>query len=282
MSEYLITNVSINTQSELLSVIDDDNNQRYSIEAANNLRTKLSANYKFLGLGFGFSPHTSNRKSKFLEARVNVFLKQWILGANFSRIKGFYAQNDYLQNVQTDFPDLKSTRYTLSTSYNFNDKFSLKHLIQKNEWQRTSAGSFVPSFTISYNRIFDLVDNEKYKQHNYDFSILPTYHYTWCIDNNWFIAPSVTPKAGVRFSSNSKAKNTFFTRGFNFRLQFGITTERVAVGAIFNFESNNINYKSVRRTINDRNHGQLYFAYRFDAPKFLERTVEGIERKLGI
>ncbi|MCB4799857.1 DUF4421 family protein [Neotamlana laminarinivorans] len=282
LNDYLITKVSINRQTEILSVNEDINNERYTIEATNDLRTKLSANYKFLGFGFGFSPPQSDRKSKFLEAKLNLFLSKWVLGADFSRIKGFYAQNIDLQNPDRDFPDLKSTSYRFSAGYLLNDRFSYKHLFQLNEWQRESSGSFIPSFTYRYNRISDFIDGDKVVQHNSDFTLSPAYYYTWCVDQNWFVTPAISPKFGMRFSKDDTNKETYFTRGFNFRLQFGFTNERVAAGATFTFESNNINYRSTRSTINDRNHAQLYFAYRFNAPKFLQRTVESIERKFGL
>lgn len=285
--DKLLLRANINTQSESFSIVD--NEDRFTIEALNSFRLQLSANYKFVGLSIGFSPKSRNSdfKSKFFESQLQFFIKkQWIQTFNYSKVEGFYSENVQNLDIEDQFPNLKTTSITGKTAYIHNPNFSLKHLSHHNEWQQYSAGSFIPSLTYGLNRITDVVDNENYTQNNFDVTLAPAYYYTWCLERNWFVSPNISPALGIRFSKDKTAttevSNTYFTKALSVGLQFGYTSNKISTGATFNFNSNSINGSTTRELTNDKNYANLYFAYRLDPPKFLEKTVGKIEEKLGL
>jgi len=285
--DKLLLRANINTQSESFSIID--NEERFTIEALNSFRLQLSANYKFVGLSIGFSPKSKNSdfKSKFFESQLQFFIKQqWIQTFNFSRVQGFYQENVQTLDIEAQFPNLKSTSITGQTAYVYNRNFSLKHLSHQNEWQQYSAGSFIPSLKYGLNRISDIVDNEKFIQNNFDITLAPAYYYTWCLQSNWFVSPNISPALGIRFTKDktptSETNETYFTKALSVGLQFGYTSTRFSAGATFNFNSNSINNRLERELTNDKNYANIYFAYRLDPPKFLERSVRKIEEKFGL
>ena len=283
---YLVFKTNISTQNESFSILDGDEN--FSIEALNAFKLQLAANYRFLGLSFSFSPVGKNSEfeSKFIETKIRFFIKKWIQSVEYRRVQGFYEENVSTDAVTLQFPHLKTTSYIGETSYVFNDDFSLKHLTDQNEWQHESAGSFIPAIRYGYNRISDYIVDGKLVVNSYDIKLAPSYYYTWCLKNNWFISPNATPTLGVRFSKETfldqKQSEVFLTKGLNLGIQYGYTSERISTGAIFNFEANSINNNAQRSLEIDRNYVNLYFTYRFDAPRFLEEAVNKVYKKLGL
>lgn len=282
--EHLLLKSNINTQSESFSI--QNNNQSILVNANNTYRIEVAANYKFLGLKIGFSPSSqdSDFKSKFLNYQLNVFLKQWIQSLEYRKVQGFYQENN--ATLLAQFPNLKTTSWMGTTSYVLNDNFSLKHLTHLNEWQRETAGSFVPTLTYGFNRLSNTINNQKVAENSVDLSVAPAYYYTWAFKNHWFISSSISPALGLRFTteklSESTNKDTFVTRALGLTLQFGYTSETISAGASFNFDSNAINKDLTQSMINDKSYASLYFGYRFTPPKFLKQTVEKIENRLGI
>lgn len=284
--EKLLLRTQISTQNEIFSIINED--ERYSIEASNLLKLQLAANYKFIGLSVSFSPNNKNSDfvSSFLESNLDFFVKEkWIQSFHYSRVRGFYLESQPI-DLDKQFPNLKTTNYYGATAYNYNPNFSLKHLLHHNEWQKKSAGSLVPSLKYGYNRISDIVDNEKIAQNNFDLALSIPYYYTWCFKKHWFISPNISPALGIRFSSektlDDKSNESYLIRSLNVGLQYGYTSEKISAGVKFNFDSNSVNNKFTREFINDKNYATLYFAYRLEPPGFLKRGVDKINEKLGL
>jgi len=282
--ENLLVKSNINTQNESFSL--QNNNQSILVNANNTYRLEVGANYKFLGLKIGFSPssRSSDFKSKFLNSQLNIFLKQWIQSFEYRKVQGFYQDNN--AQLLAQFPDLKTTSWLGTTSYVLNNNFSLKHLTHLNEWQRETAGSFVPTLKYGFNRLSNSIDYQKVAENSFDVSFAPAYYYTWAFKEHWFISSSIAPALGVRFTTeklnNITNKDTFISRALDLTLQFGYTSETISAGARFNFDSNAINKDLTQSMVNDKSYASLYFGYRFTPPNFLKRTVEQIESTFGL
>ncbi|MEQ3664944.1 MULTISPECIES: DUF4421 family protein [unclassified Olleya] len=282
--ENLLLKSNINTQNESFSI--QNNNQSILVNANNTYRLEVGANYKFLGLKIGFSPssRSSDFKSKFLNSQLNIFIKHWIQSFEYRKVKGFYQENN--AQLLAQFPDLKTTSWLGTTSYVLNDNFSLKHLTHLNEWQRETAGSFVPTLKYGFNRLSNIIDYQKVAENSFDLSFAPAYYYTWAFKDHWFISSSIAPAVGVRFTTEKLNtainKDTFISRALDLTLQFGYTSETISAGASFNFDSNAINKDLTQSMVNDKSYASLYFGYRFMPPNFLKRTVEQIESTIGL
>lgn len=285
--DNMLVKFNVNTQNESFS-IQDSNEDNFTLTADNVYRVQMSANYKFLGLSVGFSPsgNRSDFKSKFRDYQLRLFLKQWIQNFQYRKVQGFYDEGINPNDVSLRFPHLKTTNWGGETSYVFNSKFSLRHLLYLNEWQRENSGSFIPTFRYSFNRLSDWVENERVVQNNFDISIAPRYYYTWIVNRNWFVTPSISPAIGLRFSTDKSnegdIKSTYITKALDLGLQFGYTSNKISAGARFNFESNSVNEAVKRNVINDKSYASIYFGFRFNPPRYLEEKVDWINDRLGL
>jgi len=286
--DQLLFKIELSKQTESF-LINTENTSPFIVEANNVYKMKFTANYKFLGLSLGISPSNGlgNNKSKFRNIQLRLFPNQWFQTIEYKRVQGFFQ--DQIPNSATvdQFPHLKTTNWTGSTAYVFNKDFSLKHLVALNEWQQTSAGSFIPTLNYGFNRLSDFVEDGKYIQNNFDIAITPNYFYTWIIRDHWFVSGNIAPSLGVRFSkektSDIETKDSFLTTSLNFNLQFGYTNDVISAGAKFSFDTNDTREESITRNfVNDKSYASLYFGYRFEPPNFIRKTADWIEDKVGL
>lgn len=281
----IMLKANINTQAETYSIQNNDTDN-FSVTANNNFKFTLSANYEFLGLSIALSPKARNLpyKTVFQDIQVRLFIKKWIQNFQYRHVRGFYRDGEILEGVQDQFPNFKTISWNGATSYVMNSDFSLKHVLFNTEWQRKSAGSLIPTLRYGYQRILDIVDNEKEAQNFYNISIASDYYYTWVIEKNWFVTPSITPAIGLRFVNYSigeiNKQNTLFTTALNLGLYFGYTSPKVVAGANFNFDSKASNAKTKTNIISDRSYAKLYFGFRFDAPSRLAKKVKWLKEKV--
>ncbi|WP_290699727.1 DUF4421 family protein [Lacinutrix sp.] len=281
----IMLKANINTQTESYSIQNNDT-ENFNLTANNNFKFTASANYEFLGLSIGFSPKARNLpyKTAFQDITLRLFLKQWIQSFQYRRVRGFFRDGEILEATQSEFPDFKTISWNGATSYVMNPNFSLKHVLFNTEWQRKSVGSFIPTLRYGYQRISDRIEGDKEAQNIYSISIASDYYYTWVIENNWFVTPTVSPAIGLRYTVYSLAEiseqNTLFTTALNLGLYFGYTSPEFVAGAVFNFDSNATNSKNRTNIISDRSYAKLYFGYRFNASSGLKKRVKWLKNKI--
>jgi len=283
----LLFRAKITNQNKTFTIVEGQD--KFNVEALNSFKLQLATNYKFVGFGVSFSPINKNSKfsSDFFESELRFFIdKHWIQTFNYSKIKGFKRRFSNNPNSPINFPNLKTVAITGNTSYVLNPQFSLKHLLNQNEWQKKSAGSLVPSLEYGLNKIIDVVDSNRIVQNNFDFLIHTAYYYTWCFKTNWFVSTYLSPALGIRFSTDklvdTKTRETDLIKTVNLGLQYGYTSNKISAGATFNFITNKTNSEFVRQFNNSKNNVNIYFTYRMEPPKFLKRKVANLEKKLGI
>ena len=281
----IMLKANVNTQAESYSIQKTDT-ENFSLTANNNFKFTLSANYEFLGLSIGFSPKARDLpyKTSFQDIKVRLFIKQWIQNIQYRRVRGFYRDGEILEGIQEEFPNFKTISWNGATSYVMNPNFSLKHVLYNTEWQRKSAGSLIPSLRYGYQRISDYVENAKEVQNFYNISIASDYYYTWVLEKNWFVTPSISPAIGVRFTNYAlndiSEQNTLLTTSLNLGLYFGYTSPDIVAGANFNFDSKASNAKAKTNIISDRSYAKLYFGYRFNAPSSFKKRADWIKEKV--
>jgi len=238
----IMLKANINTQTESYSIQKSDT-ENFSLAANTIFKFTASANYEFIGLSIGFSPKDRSLpyKSSFQDITLRLFLNQWIQNMQYRRVRGFYREGEILNGQQEEFPDFKTTSWNGATSFVINPNFSLKHVLFNTEWQRKSTGSLIPTLRYGYQRFSDKIDGNKEAQNIYSIALASDYYYTWVIENNWFVTPSVSPAIGIRYTDYNLAEvneqNTLFTTALNLGLYFGYTSENIVAGANFNFDS---------------------------------------------
>jgi len=280
----IMLKANINTQTESYSIQKNDT-ENFGLTANNEIKFTLTANYEFLGLSVSFSPKARNLpyKTAFQDIQTRFFIKQWIQNFQYRRVSGFYRDGEILEGVQEEFPNFKTISWNGATSYVMNPNFSLKNVLFNTEWQRKSAGSFIPTLHYGYQRISDRIEGNKEVQNIYSVALATDYYYTWVIEKNWFITPAISPAIGLRYTNYSlgeiNEQNTLFTTALNLGLYFGYNSPKLVAGANFNFDSKASNAKTKTNIISDRSYAKLYFGYRFNAPSSLAKRVKWLKNK---
>lgn len=276
----------------------DVNNSKYSVKPNTGLRMTVAVNHKFLNLSLGFSPQflkgDSNLKGNTKVFKINIdffFLKKWAQTFEVSNIAGYYIEdvsdfNNFNLLSNTEYiilPHAKTRVYRGITSYNFNKNYSLKAVLNQNEIQRKSAGSFIPSYTYEY---FKMTSNSLFqKVQSVNFILNTAYYYTFVINKKWYSNLSLSPGLGYGFNKvstegldkddiNWSGKfiyniNSLIGLGYNSNSFFGgITFSAVATSyddiAI-------VKLKSVRSFI------KISVGYRFKPPKFVNKSFDWME-----
>lgn len=302
-NDRLVIRTNLSTQTDTYFYENSVTNEQLDIRPNTSLRLSLSLDYKFLGFSFGFAPgiFSDNKdedlkgKSNFADYRFRFFLGSWVQGVQYKNVKGFYVENtaDFLPGWQkgTDpylqIPSLKSITYGMSTSYIFNPNFSLKNIFSQSEWQKKSAGSFVPTLFYDYTRFSFSEGLTDDKEHQYGMRLAAAYYYTFVLQEHWHISANLSPSLGFRHAQERKTEDgvfskesiTYSTRILEGGIQLGYNTNRVFFGANMVFNANWYNESDDSTTENDQFYGMVYVGYRFDPPGFIRKPMHKLQGK---
>jgi len=250
-------------------------NKKLKYEPNGNTSIAVGFNYKWLGLGFNFSPEFLNKddeihgKSKRFDTQLNIYTKSFGIDAYLQYYKGFYLKNpnDFI-DWQNDFyplrPDLESFSFGLSGYYFFNNKkFSYKAAFNRTQIQKRSAGSFILGTYFNANIVnssggfipSELPDSlhvyyniEAYVTNSVGISC--GYTYTFVFLKNFFINASLVPGLGYRtatFQTNdndTKVKGTL-TGSLNARIALGYEGKYLYTGLTLVSFVDSYNYESI-------------------------------------
>jgi len=301
--DKIMIRTNLSTQSDNY-LLNNKNGSNLDLETNNSYKLFLSVDYKFIGFSYGFYPkfiggnkdEDLKGKSSFSDYNFRFFLGRWFQTVNYSKIKGYYVANmsDFDptwvegKDPYIQFPDFKTLQLGMSTSYLFNPKFSLKSITSFTEWQKKSAGSFIPSFIYNYNTIRSKADDLDGKQKEFDLKIAAGYYYNFIIHKRFYVAPNLSPSLGVKFLNDKSIssgvqtveKKTYFTRNLDGGFKMGYNSERILFGASLNFSVSSYNEDKATTISNDKVYGLLYFGYRFNAPGFIAKPVEKVDDKI--
>lgn len=275
----------------------------------------LSLDFQIIGLSLGFAPsflpgngnEELKGESSFIDIKPRLAFKKWLIELRYSRVTGYYVENteDFIPDWEENedpyllIPDLSNTIYGVTISHIFNPNFSYKNIFFQNERQRKSAGSFIPTFQYIYNKftfiLEDIPDDINYRDNSSDLSLGMGYYYTLVLGDKWFIAPNISPSAGVSFSKNRITLNatstedstTFFKTALESGLQIGYASERVIFGVTFNYDLYWYDGEENTFVDNNKTYALLYFGYRFNSPRFVTKSYDKFTRtkfakKIGI
>jgi hypothetical protein len=193
----------------------------------------------------------------------------------FINQKGFYVSES---SFQLTFPRMRTTKIGGTTSYVFNDKFSYKTLVNQNEWQTKSSGSFIPNFSFYYTNIN--LNNEPDSSNGdiYVFSLAPSYFYNFVISNRFLIGAGIAFGAGINAIDGDVS--TLYELDLNLKLAYN-------KDSFFAFASlNTLNFiqkESVSERLND-NISTVKFSvgYRFDPPNKVKEVYQKLNQEIGL
>ncbi len=305
-ADKFVVKLNVSTRTDTYTVLNRTDGSKLSIAPNYNYRLFLSLDYEFFGFSYGFSPNffaaynedDTKGKSSFSDFKFRAALGQWIQGIQISTTKGYYVENtgDFVPNWREgidpylQIPDFTSTIYGMSTSYVFNPNFSFRNLLYHTEWQKKSAGSFIPSLFYSYDHYTYTIENDKIKNEIVPVRLSFAYYYTLVVKENWFLGGNLAPAMAVNFSKNTVLNNniqsitrsTEFSTSLDGSLQIGYASKKIIFGGGFTFSSNSQDVDELNTVLNDKTYSFIYFGYRFNTPGFIDRAYSKFADKVGL
>ena len=304
--------VKLDLSNSLQSFKNTDVNSTYEIEPNQKLHTKFGFNYRFISLLVTLPVETINnafynsRKgdSDITTLQINIFYHQWYHYLSYNKTKGFYLKNtqDYIPNWNSNnddyiqFPNLVYQSYSGVSTYVFNPNFSLKALTNQTEKQKRSAGSFTPSFSYRYYTINNSQaltgSNSTQKSNNIELVLQAGYTYTHMLNKNTYLSAGASFGGGYKYSrllTNSK-KGDYHTINNNTvlhgegQMAAGYDNEHFFIGAKVSTKWSQYLHRNTTSTLlNNTLSARIFFGYRFDPPKKIERyMIDKIMPALGL
>lgn len=278
-----------------------------------NLRYAVVFSYKFLSVRIGVRPRISDEQkekkgdSNTFRLRFKLLFDKWNHAFEYASDEGYYVTNtsDFVSEPYQNyiqFPDLKSNLFFATSSYKFNENYSLRAIESQTEIQSKSAGSFMPGVSFVYysitgtQRVKDvdgnIIERDYYNEYNgINISLGIAYYYTFVIKKYWFLNAYAVPSAGLDFyKTHTYSQDTTTDKNsndpylaINYGFGGGYNGKKIFFGANFKNRLTDEKFGSDKVRITPTNNSfSVYFGYRFKAPKTISRPVDYIEDKVPI
>ena len=294
--------ITLNTNSEIDYYTVGGNDFFYDIRPNISVSNKLSFSYRFISFGIGFTPkfYPGNNDdnlqghTKAFSLGFNLSKKHFLQEIKYSKVKGFYLHNTddtdsnwvkgkdpYIQ-----FPDLEVKTIRGVTGYKFNPNFSINAISSQSEKQLKSCGSVISFLRYDY---YNIDNKTNQRSNNFTTTLTLGYMYSLVLGSKFYITAGGFPGGGINYykvftKMNGQETESSNTRGA-FRLSgksgVGFDNDRLFAGADFSFthESHKQKDSSVTSQLN-RAYFQFFFGYRFNAPRFLKKETDKVEKVL--
>lgn len=278
--------IRLGLQSTFNSFAFTDTADNSVLEIVPNDKTYLGASFLFrsVEIDLGFAPsflseNKDNEGSRLFTLNFRMFLGKWMQTIDFYNQKGFFLTD---RNNTIPLEDMTSLKIGGTTGYIFSDKFSFRAIGFQNEWQKKSAGSFIPRFSFYYTKLDLHDDTPESSTNSYDIAIGPGYYYNWVIKRHFIFSLGATLGVGVNFTRSDFTTTSTTLTQLLFRNAIGYNSERFFIG--FNTSAQLLQYKTAPNNIQDDIifFGELYLGYRFNAPKSWIEKAEKFNRKFGL
>ena len=274
----------VNTANSFF-INDEMSNLSYNLKPNTREYLGFSVLFRSVELDFGFLPdflkeNEDNSNSRLFNLNLRMFLGQWMQTLDVYSQKGFFAELE--NNIELAIPGVKTFKIGGSTSYILNPNFSFRAIGFQNEWQRKSAGSFIPRLFYYYTT-FEIKDSGTSENAtSFDIAIAPSYHYNFVLKEHFILGLGTS--IGVGYNSNDLGEQNISSVLFEYggRAVLGYNSETFFAGvnsSINFFEHNSDRSVRVDDTIS---FVEFYVGYRFKAPKSFIRTAEKVNNALGL
>lgn len=291
-------NLKFELDNDVESYEYGDKNSGYTIQPNTNYRNTISANYRFITFKIGYSPRYLSDRNKDVKGKTqtfkfqsDIYIRNWMQTFEYSRVSGFYVTDIVSSPVMEPFssddiiilPHLKTRNFTGITRFKFNPDFSLKALLNQQEIQRKSAGSFVPSLTWNSFKIYDKSSIQDLKSFSLVFNA--AYYYTYVFNEKWYSSLGVGPGIGFGFNElitktdegNTATKNNDLVFNINAHLGIGYNSKSFFGGFALRGIGTSRDDNSVIEFNTFRGIFQIFVGYRFKSPKFVEEGMDWLE-----
>ena len=282
--DKLTFRAALQTTSNSFTLTDKQTKEKTEFIPNDKSYLGLSVQFRSIGLDIGYAPNflaenKDNEDSKLITLNFRMFFDHVMQTVDFYKQKGFFIRT---KDITLPIEDLKTTKIGGSTSYIFNDDFSFRAIGFQNEWQKKSAGSFIPRLSYYFTK-FKLEDPliGNLTEHSFNMAVGPGYYYNWIFDENYIVSAGSTGGLGFDIT-NSGGKTTMNGLAqLIFRLSGGYNSASFFSG--ININTQLLSSTSLDNFVMDDSISflELYIGYRFDAPKKWIEKAKEINRKFG-
>lgn len=276
--------LGLQTTSNNFTLRDKDTGDRTEFIPNDKSYLGLSVQFRSVGLDFGYAPNflarnKDNTNSKLITLNFRMFFDHIMQTIDFYKQKGFIIRTP---NLTLPIDDLKTTKLGGSTSYIFNENFSFRAIGFQNEWQKRSAGSFIPRLSYYFTK-FKLEDANigNLTEHSFNLAVGPGYYYNWIFEENYLVSAGSTAGLGINLTNSQGTTSLNGLAQILFRLSGGYNSEAFFTGITINSQLMTRNSNENFALDDSINFLEFYVGYRFDAPKKWIEKAEKINNKFG-
>ncbi len=204
--------VRLGMQSTFNSFNLTDTTNNSILEVKPNDKTYLGASFLFrsIEVDLGYAPNflaenKDNEDSRLFTLNFRMFLGKWMQTLDLYSQKGFFATDG---NNTLLLPELSTLKIGGTTGYIFNNRFSFRAIGFQNEWQKKSAGSFIPRFSFYYTKINLHDESPESPTNSFDTALGPGYYYNWVIKKHFILSVGATVGFGINITSSAFTTET--------------------------------------------------------------------------
>ncbi len=310
-------NVKFDVSNDITSYKFPQEQVELNIKPNLNIKYAFVLSYKFASIRLGIRPKVSdeNKKnkgdSKAFRIHFKLLFDYWSHNFEYNYDKGYYIVNtdDFNSDIpvpvsdfKIQFPDLTTNVFSGSSTYKFNENYSVRAIESQTEIQIKSAGSFMPGIFYSFynikgtDKVLYPEDHTIYRDEYIDlqgFNIVLNagYYYTFVYREYWFANAYLTPGLGIDFYKTTNYSPEDITEtsfnDINYSLSSGLgigyNGNKIFFGANYanRTSSERLNENKIQLQIS-KNYFHIYLGYRFKAPKSVQKSVDLIEKKIPI
>jgi len=267
----------------------------FTLSPNQRLRSTFTFIYKFIEIDLGYTPEfirfnkddAAKGKTKFYNLGTRFYLGKWMQDIQYTKTKGYYVDKDDIgvtENIL--FPNFAVQKIGGSTSYIFNPNFSFRAIFSQSEWQKKSAGSFVPSLSYYYTQ---LKNANPSKDNIIDVAIGPAYYYNWVVHQNFLVSAGGYGGVGYNHTKTKYSDGTpdevidGMSLQTQLRFTIGYNSKKFYAGATASLNSFYYDTDPKVHVQDQQQFFEVYVAYRFKGPdkvnKFLDDTPKAILKK---
>ncbi|MCB0473280.1 MAG: DUF4421 family protein [Flavobacteriaceae bacterium] len=287
--DKITTRVGFANSTYAFNLSEKQTNASYEVKPNQETSVTLSALFRSIELDLGFTPRffpgnnddKEKGETKKLTFNFRMFLGQWMQTIDYNAAKGFYLQDNKDQRVLALLPDLRITTIGGTTSYIFNRNFSFRAIGFQNEWQKKSAGSFIPRLSY-FCHFFNSEEFDFNNDYSLDIAIGPGYYYNFVIDKNFLLSAGSTLGIGLNKTQDKSESITSVLYQGILRTSIGYNSENFFAGFSGNVNTFKYDQKSDFNYNDSIYFFEFYLGYRFKAPEKWIEKVDAFNKKLGL
>ncbi|WP_081709390.1 DUF4421 family protein [Flavobacterium cauense] len=290
--DYFTTRIGFSNNFNSYTLNDKNNNLKFNLTPNQKLKSTFTFLFRFIEIDIAYTPKfikfnnddAENGTTKFFNIGTRLYHKKWMQNIQYSKTTGYYvAVSDLgISGDNIIFPDFKVSKMGGSTSYIFNSNYSFRAVFKQNEWQKKSAGSFVPTLSYYYTRISD---NTPASNNIYDIAIAPAYCYNWVILEKILLSGGVSGGIGYNYTgvvydddTPSKAVDGI-TYQTEFKLAIGYNSPKFYSGISADINSFYHKIDSNISVKDQQTFFEFFLGYRFKVPDKYLKKFDALEQK---